>query len=166
LYRGAAWELANSRAETQQTYDKKSEDRGDQASEVECPFPSNDIYRETEAKRTDTGMSANVLFPQFPRILTRDQRYQEWAGDRIESREYSSLACSISTAIDYSRLNLQDGGSDQSNTLRPGEIQEITKSAQEPDTDLISTHAHLIYLAIDISMLHPRERRDDVRLTH
>jgi hypothetical protein len=54
-------------------------------------------------------------------------------------------------------LNLQDGGSDQPNTLRPGEIQEITKPAQEPDTDLVSTHAHLIDLAIDISMLHPRE---------
>jgi len=46
-------------------------------------------------------------------------------------------------------LNLQDGSSDQPNTLRPRKIQKVAEAAQEPDADLVSTHAHLINLAVD-----------------
>lgn len=50
----------------------------------------------------------------------------------------------MSSARGCTVLNSQNRRSDKSDSLGPGEIQEITKSTQEPDTDLVSTHAHLI----------------------
>jgi len=44
---------------------------------------------------------------------------------------------------------LVDGTSNQTNTLRPGEIEKVSEPTEEPDADLVSSHAELVQLCID-----------------
>jgi hypothetical protein len=98
--------------------EEKTEDGGDQASEVECPATTDDVDGQTPEKCSDgeTGVGARP---------------------------------DVTFVVGWDVHLLVNGSGDQTDTLRPGEIEEVSETAEEPDADLVSSHAEFVNLGVD-----------------